>query len=45
MKTIRPDKTAPIPLRTSPPQVGTIMIRFIALLAIAMAVLALAWIR
>jgi hypothetical protein len=45
VKTIRPDKTAPIPLRTSPPQVGTIMIRFMALLAIAVVVLVLAWSR
>ena len=45
VKTIRPDKTEPIPLRTQPPQVGTIMIRFIALLAIAVALLALAWSR
>jgi hypothetical protein len=45
VKTIRPDKTEPIPLRAEPPQVGTIMIRFIVLLAIAVVVLALAWSR
>jgi hypothetical protein len=45
VKTIRPDNTDPIPLRTSPPRVGTILIRFVALLGIAVVALALAWSR
>jgi hypothetical protein len=45
MKTIRPDNTDPIPLRTAPPRMGTIMIRFVGLLALAVVVMALAWSR
>jgi hypothetical protein len=45
MKTARTDNTDPIPLRDSPPGVGTILVRFIALLALAVTVLALAWSR
>jgi hypothetical protein len=45
MKSIRPDNTDPIPLRTAPPRMGTIMIRFVGLLVIAIAALALAWSR
>ena len=45
MKTIRPDNTDPIPLRTSPHRIGTIMIRFVGLLVVAVVVLALAWSR
>jgi hypothetical protein len=45
VKTIRPDNTDPIPLRTSPPRMGTIMIRFAALLLLAVGILALAWNR
>jgi hypothetical protein len=43
MKTIRPDTSDPIPLRTSPHGVGTITIRFVGLLIVAVVVLALAW--
>jgi hypothetical protein len=43
MKTIRPDNADPIPLRSSPPRVGIILIRFVALLVLAVVVLALAW--
>jgi hypothetical protein len=43
MKSVRPDTTDPIPLRSSPPRMGTIMIRFVGLLILAVAVLALAW--
>jgi hypothetical protein len=43
MKSVRPDTTDPIPLRSSPPRMGTIMIRFVGLLVLAVAVLALAW--
>ncbi|SHL21771.1 hypothetical protein SAMN05444159_5341 [Bradyrhizobium lablabi] len=45
MKSIRPDNTDPIPLRTAPPRMGTIMLRFIGLLVLAIAALALAWSR
>jgi hypothetical protein len=45
MQTIRPDNTDPIPLRSSPPRMGTIMIRFVGLLVVAVALLALAWSR
>jgi hypothetical protein len=43
MKSIRPDNTDPIPLRVAPPRMGTIMIRFVGLLFVAIVVLALAW--
>jgi hypothetical protein len=45
MKTIRPDNTDPIPLRISPHRMGTIMIRFVGLLFVAVVVLALIWSR
>jgi len=45
MKTIRPDNSDPIPLRTRPHNVGTIMIRFVGLLVAATVVLALLWSR
>ena len=45
MKSIRPDNTDPIPLRNSPPRMGTIMIRFVGLLVVAVVVLALIWSR
>ncbi|WP_197033523.1 hypothetical protein [Bradyrhizobium sp. URHD0069] len=45
MKSIRPDHTDPIPLRGSPQRIGTIMIRFVGLLLVAVVVLALAWNR
>jgi hypothetical protein len=45
METIRPEKTDPIPLRQEPQRIGTIMIRFVGLLIIAMAVMVLIWIR
>lgn len=45
MKTVRPDSSDPIPLRTEPPHVGTIMIRFVGLLFAAVVVLALIWSR
>jgi hypothetical protein len=45
MKSIRPDHTDPIPLRPPPPGMGTIMIRFVGLLVVAVVVLALAWSR
>jgi hypothetical protein len=45
MESIRPDNTDPIPLRQSPPGLGSLVIRFVGLLAVAVVVLALAWSR
>jgi hypothetical protein len=45
LKSVRPDNTDPIPLRTDPPRMGTIMIRFVGLLVVAVVVLALIWSR
>jgi hypothetical protein len=45
MESIRPDNTDPIPLRASPHRMGTIMIRFVGLLFLAVAVLALLYSR
>jgi hypothetical protein len=45
MKTIRPDNAESMPLRHTPPRVGTILIRFIGLLVLAVVVLTLAWSR
>lgn len=45
LETIRPDNTDPIPLRTTPPKMGTIIMRFIGLLLVAVALLAWAWSR
>jgi hypothetical protein len=45
MQSIRPDNSDPIPLRTSPHRMGTLMIRFVGLLFVAVVILALAWSR
>jgi hypothetical protein len=45
MKSVRPDNREPIPLRTPPHNMGTIMIRFVGLLLVAVLVLALIWSR
>jgi hypothetical protein len=45
MQSIRPDNTDPIPLQTSPHRMGTLMIRFVGLLFVAVVILALAWSR
>jgi hypothetical protein len=45
VKTIRPNTTDPIPLRNSPPKMGTIMVRFVVLLVVAVGLLALVWSR
>jgi hypothetical protein len=45
MKSVRPDNPDPIPLRSAPPRMGTIMIRFVGLLVVAVVVLALVWSR
>jgi hypothetical protein len=43
MNNVRPDTTDPIPLRTSPHRMGTILIRFVGLLIVAVVILTLAW--
>jgi hypothetical protein len=45
MKSVRPDNTDPIPLRATPHNMGTIMIRFVGMLLAAVVVLALIWSR
>nr|WP_162859508.1 hypothetical protein [Bradyrhizobium symbiodeficiens] len=45
MESIRPDTTDPIPLRPAPNQFGTIMLRFVGLLAVSIAVLAFVYSR
>jgi len=45
MQTIRPDNSDPIPARNTSPRMGTIMIRFVGLLVLAVAALAFAWSR
>jgi hypothetical protein len=45
VKSIRPNNPDPIPLRVAQPRMGTIMIRFVVLLFVAVALLALAWSR
>jgi hypothetical protein len=45
MESIRPEAPDPIPLRASPHRVGTIMIRFVGLLFLAVAAMALVYLR
>jgi hypothetical protein len=45
MESIRPDTPDPIPLRSPPHRVGTIMIRFVGLLFLAVAAMALVYLR
>ena len=45
MGTVQPNNTDPIPLRTSPHRMGTLMIRFVGLLFVAIVLLALVWSR
>jgi hypothetical protein len=45
MKSIRPETRDPIPLRSAPTQFGTIMLRFVGLLVVAVAILALVYSR
>jgi hypothetical protein len=45
MQSIRPEHSDPIPLRTSPHRMGTIVIRFVGLLIVAVVILAMAWSR
>jgi hypothetical protein len=43
MNSVRPDNSDPIPLQASPHRMGTILIRFVGLLIVAVMILALAW--
>ena len=45
MESIRPENTDPIPVRRQPQQIGSIIIRFVGLLLIAIVVLAIVWLR
>jgi len=45
VQTIRPNTTEPIPVRATPPKMGTIIIRFSGLLVVAVALMAWAWSR
>jgi hypothetical protein len=45
MKSVRPDAADPIPQRTSPPRMGSIIVRFVGLLLLAIAALAIVWLR
>ena len=43
MTSVRPDNTDSVSLRAAPQRMGTIVIQFVGLLAVAVVVLALAW--
>ena len=45
MESIRPENTDPISVRTPPPQMGSMIIRFVGLLLIAIVALAIVWLR
>jgi hypothetical protein len=45
MESIRPDTPNPIPQQTSPHRVGALMIRFVGLLFLAVAAMALVYLR
>jgi hypothetical protein len=45
MKSVRPDNTDPIPLRNTPHNMATIMIRFVGLLVAIVVILAILWSR
>ena len=45
MERIRPDNADPSPSRSAPQNVGTILIRFVGLLIVAVIVLAVVWLR
>jgi hypothetical protein len=45
VESTRPEKPDPIPLRTAPRRVGTIMLRFVGLLFLAVVALALVYVR
>jgi hypothetical protein len=45
VESIRPDTPDPIPLRASPHRVGALMVRFVGLLFLAVAAMALVYLR
>ena len=45
MESVRPDNTSPIPMRHTQQSMGSIMIRFVGLLLVAVVILALIWSR
>jgi hypothetical protein len=45
MKSVQPDNSDPMPMRSTPHGMATLMIRFIGLLVAAVVVLALIWSR
>jgi hypothetical protein len=45
MQNVQPENADPLPLRSPPPRVGTIVIRFVGLLIVTVAALALIWSR
>jgi hypothetical protein len=45
MQNVQPENADPLPMRSSAPRVGTIVIRFVGLLIVAVAALALVWSR
>lgn len=45
MKTVRPDKPEPIPVRNGAQGMGQVIIRFAVLLAIVVAVMLFVWLR
>jgi hypothetical protein len=45
MTSIQPDNSDPIAMRSAPPRVGVIVMRFVGLLAVAVVVLTLIWSR
>ena len=45
MQNVQPDNTNPMPLRQSSHSVGTIVIRFVGLLTLAVVAMALIWSR
>jgi hypothetical protein len=45
MQSVQPDNAKPLPLRQSPHGMGTLMIRFIGLLTVAVVLMTLIWNR
>jgi hypothetical protein len=45
MQSVQPDNANPMPLRQSPHGMGTLMIRFVGLLAVAVVLMTLIWNR
>jgi hypothetical protein len=45
MQNVRPENADPLPMRSSAPRMGAILIRFVGLLIVIVAALALVWSR